>query len=94
MKLTLDVRNVKKIIKPTKNDVILYDGKEWYVTTKEDLFKDFKDRLDEREEELEKKSALLDKKMKEFDQIKKENAKQIADMARTLREHITGGSNK
>ena len=90
-KISLDVRNVKKIIRPTRNDVILYDGKEWYVTTKEDLFKDFNDRIEEREEEFEKRMKKLNDALKEFEQIKVDNAKQIAAMSKTLRELISGG---
>lgn len=36
----IKVKNASKAIKPSKGDVIIYDGKDWYVTTKEDLLKD------------------------------------------------------
>lgn len=41
MKIVVDVKNIGKMVKPSANNVILYDGKEWYVTTKNDLFKEF-----------------------------------------------------
>ena len=34
MKLILEVKNNKKIINPSRDDILLYDGKEWFVTTK------------------------------------------------------------
>ena len=45
MKVVLSVKNTSKIIKPTENDVILYDGEQWYVTTKQKLFKEWTDLL-------------------------------------------------
>lgn len=40
MRIALDIKNMSKITKPSKNDVIVYDGKEYYVTTKQDLLKE------------------------------------------------------
>lgn len=91
MKLTLEVRNFKKIIKPTKNDVILYDGHEWYVTTTEDLFAELNKRFEEREMEIDRKIEKMSTIVKEFEQIKVDNAKQIASMSKTLRELLSGG---
>lgn len=41
MKIVVDVKNTSKI---KKNDVILYDGKEWYVMTKDELMKELETR--------------------------------------------------
>lgn len=41
MDVVLRVKNTSKIMKPTKNDVILFDGNQWYVTTKEQLYKEW-----------------------------------------------------
>ena len=54
MKIALEVKNNSKIIKPSKNNVIIYDGKQWYVTTKEELFEDFYKVLDKMQDALEK----------------------------------------
>lgn len=91
MKLTLDVKNFKRIIKPTKNDVILFDGKQWYVTTRDDLFEELSRKFDEREMEIENKLNELNNVMAEFRQIKVENAKQISTMSQTIRDLISGG---
>lgn len=34
MKIMLEVQNTKKGIKPSKDNIIIYDGDSWYVTTK------------------------------------------------------------
>lgn len=47
MKIVVDVKNVSKMVKPSANNVILYDGKEWYVTTKDELFKEVNATLEE-----------------------------------------------
>ena len=41
MDVVLSVKNMSKIVKPTTDNVLLFDGKQWYVTTKQDLFKEF-----------------------------------------------------
>lgn len=91
MKLTLDIKNFKRIIKPTKDDVILYDGKEWYVTTKKDLFEELSRKFDEREIEVENKLSEIKNVIEEFKQIKVENAKQISTMSKTIKDLISGG---
>ena len=91
MKLTLDIKNFKRIIKPTKDDVILFDGKEWYVTTKNDLFEELSRKFDEREMEVENKLNEIKNVIAEFKQIKVENAKQISTMSKTIKDLISGG---
>ena len=91
MKLTLDIKNFKRIIKPTKDDVILFDGKEWYVTTKNDLFEELSREFDEREMEVENKLNEIKNVIAEFKQIKVENAKQISTMSKTIKDLISGG---
>lgn len=91
MKLTLDIKNFKRIIKPTKDDVILFDGKEWYVTTKKDLFEELSRKFDEREIEVENKLSEIKNVIEEFKQIKVENAKQISTMSKTIKDLISGG---
>jgi len=38
MKIVIDVKNGSKTQNFGKNDLIVYDGKQWYVTTVEDLY--------------------------------------------------------
>jgi len=77
MKLGLEIKNPKKAIKPTKNDVIVFDGKEWYVTTKEDLFKEFDERLTKKEEEISDKIEECNQKISEMNKLKVNVAKQL-----------------
>lgn len=60
MKVVLEVKNTSKLIKPTENDVILYDGSQWFITTKQDLFREFTTIVDNckaKLEELEQQNA-------------------------------------
>ena len=41
MQVVLTVKNTSKVINPSKDSVILYDGHDWYVTTKDELFKEW-----------------------------------------------------
>lgn len=38
MKIVVDVKKTRNSTKFEKDDVIIYDGKDWYVTTKGELF--------------------------------------------------------
>ena len=40
MEVILNIKNVSKVFDPKEGDVIISNGKDWYVTTKEDLLKD------------------------------------------------------
>lgn len=44
MKLAIDVKNTSKI---KKDDVLIYDGKEWYVMSKEVLLSDLNKRCED-----------------------------------------------
>jgi hypothetical protein len=77
MKVVLEVKNTSKIIKPTENDVILYDGKQWFVTTKQILFKDWNKLLNQ----CEKKLADLEKQNSDF---KREVGLQLKEMTELI----------
>lgn len=81
MKLGLDIKNPRKAIRPSKDDIIIYDGKQWYVTTKEDLFKEFEERISTKEKEL-------DDKIEEMNEFKVKSAKQIATIAQIVEDFI------
>ena len=88
MKIGLEVKNPKKAIRPSQNDIILYDGKQWYVTTKEELFKAFESRLEKKEKELDNKIAECNAKIAEINELKKQNAEQILEIATAVKEFI------
>lgn len=52
MQVVLTVKNTHKIIEPIKNNVILYDGKDWYVTTKEKLFEEWTELISQCRQDL------------------------------------------
>ena len=74
MKIALEVKNSKSIVNPSKNSVILYDGKQWYVTTKEDIFAEYE--------------ALMDKKIAQIERLINklagENAEFKQDVSRDI----------
>ena len=52
VKIGLDIKNGSKAFKPKKGDVVIFDGKEWYVTTKEDIFAEYERKVDEKLQEV------------------------------------------
>lgn len=81
MKMTLEIKNLSGVTKPKKDNIIIYDGKEWYVTTKEALFGEYEKRV----------SKILDTVLKELSATKEENKKfkvqiasQMKDMSKVI----------
>ena len=74
MQVILDIKNVTKTFDPKEGYVIVSDGKQWYVTTKEVLLKDAYKLINECKEEL----LNLKKENADF---KLETAKQIKAMS-------------
>lgn len=74
MKTVLDVKNMSGVMKPNVNNVILYNGKEWYVTTKQDLFREY-----------DKKIKELEKLIEENAKFKKEVSSQLAEMSEIIK---------
>lgn len=91
MKIGLEIKNPKRAIKPHNGDVILYDGKQWYVTTKEELFYELESKLKNKEKELDNKIAECDKKINEMNELKKKNAEQILNIAAIVQKLVEGG---
>ena len=77
MKVVLSVKNTSKIINPSENDVILYDGKQWYVTTKEEMFKEWTVLLNQANQKLQ---DLEDQNT----QFKKEVGSQLREMTELI----------
>lgn len=74
MKITLDIKNISKAINPKKGNVVLYDGRDWIVTTKDDILRDVNSLLEDC------KSTLLEMK-----QNKKDVAKQLLEMSELIK---------
>ena len=58
MEVILDIKNIPKAMNPTHNDVVVFNGKTWYLTTKQDLLEDAYKLLAEATEELEKFTTI------------------------------------
>lgn len=82
MKVALEIRNLSKLKNPTKNDVIIFDGKEWYITTKEEILKEANDLLLECKREL----ASVKRENKEFKQQTSKDILELTDTVRALLE--------
>lgn len=78
MKIVLNVKD-KRAFNPIKNDVIIFDGKEWYITTKEEILKESLDLLNEIRDEL-------NKIIKENSDFKKDVADQILTISEVVRQ--------
>ena len=78
----LDIKNVPKVMKPTENDVIVFDGKRWYVTTKESLLADAYKLIEECKAEL----VRLKAENKEFKSTVNNQLKIMSDAIKKLYE--------
>lgn len=78
MKIVLTVKNTPQVMKPSTNNVIVYDGKQWYVTTKDDLLKEAYSLVDEAKRELAKIKA-------DNEAYKREVAGQLLEMSELIK---------
>ena len=78
MEVILDIKNVPKAIHPTVDSIIVFNGKDWYITSKESLLKEAYELVDNARLELEN----LKKENKEF---KSTVAKQLYDMSELIK---------
>lgn len=70
MEVILDIKNVPKVMNPTVNSVIVFNGKDWYLTSKESLLKEAYELVEEAKQSIEK--------------LKEENTKFKSDVATQL----------
>lgn len=80
MNVVLNIKNTSKVIKPTKNSVLLYDGKDWYITTKEKLFEEWTNLLSQCDSKLEE----LENQNTEFKREVGQQLKQMTDLIHKL----------
>lgn len=78
MNVNLNIKNLSRLKEPKKGDVILFDGKEWYITTKDDVLQDAKILLDKCNEKIE----LLEKQNNEF---KAKTSRDILEITETIK---------
>lgn len=81
MKIAIDVKNMKKAIRPSSGDVIMFNGNDWYITTKEDLFKEYQEKVDAKLSEVE--NELL-----ELRRFKTEVSSQLIEMSEVIKSFV------
>lgn len=81
LKVGLEIKNGSRIFKPKKGDVIIFDGKEWYVTTKDDIFKEY-------QEKVNAELALVESKVEEMENFKKETAATVSELAQVIKQFV------
>lgn len=52
--IALNIKNGSKAFKPKPGDVIIFDGKDWYITKKEDIFREYDEKMLKMEQKVEK----------------------------------------
>ena len=70
-----------KTLEPKKGDVIIFDGKDWYVTTKDDIFAEYQEKVNAGLQEVQRE-------LQELRRYKGEVASQMAEMGTLIRDFI------
>ena len=78
MEVILDIKNIPKVMNPTVDNVIVFNGKQWYLTTKQTLLADAYKLIDEAKAEIE----TLKAENKEF---KAKVANQLYEMSELIK---------
>lgn len=75
MKIALDIKNMSKIMHPTTDDIIMYDGNnKWYVTKKSDILKEVNELLNQCKQ-------ILNQLVKENQEFKSQTSKDVLNLA-------------
>ena len=81
MEVAFTVKNMSRAIKPKKDDILIYDGKIWYITTKKELFKEYEANFDE-------KIAECNEKIREMNELKAEIARQMLEFGEIIKQVV------
>lgn len=81
VKVGLNIKNGSKVFKPTPGDVVIFDGKDWYVTTKSDIFREYEQKMDG-------KLAEIEEKLLEIEEYKRQISAQMVEMSDTIRQFV------
>ena len=85
VKVALNVKNGSKVFKPSAGDVIIFDGKDWYVTTKHDIFREYEEKVDAKLKEITEQMKRNDEDIVNF---KKDISEQMISMSETIKEFV------
>lgn len=89
MRVALDIKNLSKLKEPSTNDVMIYDGYKWYVTTKDDILKEANVLLSKCQNELaslkKENNEFKEQICKENNEFKKQMSKDIVELTETVK---------
>ena len=88
MKIVLDFSTNQKAFKPSKDDIILFDGAKWYVTSKKIIMEEYEKNFENKLKECDDKMNECNLKIAEMEQFKKDVSKQLLDFSTILSEFI------
>lgn len=81
VKVGLNIKNGSKVMKPKEGDAIIFDGKDWYVTTKDAIFKEYQEKVDAKLEQVQEK--LVD-----MENYKKDISQQMKTMSEAIKKFV------
>lgn len=81
VKVGLNIKNGSKVMKSKEGDVIIFDGKDWYVTTKDAIFKEYQEKVDAKLEQVQEK--LVD-----MENYKKDISQQMKTMSEAIKKFV------
>ena len=81
VKLALEIKNASRGIKPKKGDVVIFDGESWYITTKDDIYREYEQKVDAKLQEV-------DQKMQQMENFKNEISAQIIKMGEIIKNFV------
>ena len=81
VKVGLNIKNGSKVFKPKPGDVIIFDGKDWYVTTKDDIFREYQMKMDAM-------LTQIGEELKSIREFKVDIANQMTKMGEAVRKFI------
>lgn len=81
MKVALEIKNGNRLLKPRKDDIIIFDGKSWYITSKSDIFAEYETKMNE-------KIAEIEQTNQETEQFKREISSQMVTMSEIIEKFV------
>ena len=81
MEVAFEVKNMSRAFKPKQDDILIYDGKTWYITTRKELFKEYETHFDE-------KIAECNEKIREMNETKAEIAQQMLEFGEVIKQVV------